>query len=141
MRKLRRRESVSSERPAKAQRKLSDLMSKKPETFSEMLLRLIDERGLKDSDVYKKANVDRRHFAKIRKDPDYAPKKATVFAFAVALELSYDETKDLLMRAGYAFSVCSRFDMILQFFIENQMYNIFDINEALFSYHLPTLGE
>jgi hypothetical protein len=106
-----------------------------------MLLRLIDERGLKDSDVYKKANVDRRHFAKIRKDPDYTPKKATVFAFAVALELSYDETKDLLMRAGYAFSVCSRFDMILQFFIENHMYNVFDINEALFSYDLPTLGE
>ena len=133
--------SLSSQRPVRARRKLSDLMSKKPETFSEMLLRLIDERGLKDSDVYKKANVDRRHFAKIRKDPDYTPKKATVFAFAVALELSYDETKDLLMRAGYAFSVCSRFDMILQFFIENHMYNVFDINEALFSYDLPTLGE
>lgn len=128
-------------RPEKKDRKLSDLMLRdRPETFSEMLLRLIDERGLKDSDVYNRANIDRRHFSKIRSDPNYVPKKSTVLSFAIALELSYDETKDLLMRAGYAFSICSVSDMIISFFIENGQYDIIDINEALFHYGQPVLG-
>lgn len=131
--------------PAKEQakekkRKLADLLRDKPETFSEMLLRLIDERGLKDSEVYNRANIDRRHFSKIRSDPGYVPKKSTVLSFAIALELSYDETRDLLMRAGYAFSVCSESDLIISFFIENGQYDIFDINEALFHYGQPVLG-
>ena len=111
------------------------------ETFSQMLLRMIDERNLKDSYVYKRSNVDRRHFSKIRKDKNYAPNKRTVLSFAIALELSLDETKDLLMRAGYAFSQCSKSDVIICYFIENRQYNIFEINEALFAYGEPVLGE
>lgn len=122
-------------------RSLEQLVNLQNETFSQMLLRLIDERGLKDSYVYKKANVDRRHFSKIRNDVDYAPNKKTVLAFAIALELSMDETRDLLMRAGFAFSCCSKFDVIICYFIENGMYDIFGINEMLFAYGQPTLGE
>lgn len=122
-------------------RKLAQLMNRQSETFSQMLLRMIDERGLKDSQVYKKANVDRRHFSKIRKDKNYAPNKKTVLAFAIALELSMDETKDLLMRAGFAFSCCSKFDVIVSYFIENRIYDIYEINEMLFTYDQPILGE
>lgn len=121
-------------------RSLDHLMEHMGETFSQMLLRLIDERGLKDSQVYKKANVDRRHFSKIKNDIHYAPNKKTVLAFAIALELSMDETKDLLMRAGFAFSMCSKFDVIICYFIEHENYNIFEINEMLFSYDQPLLG-
>lgn len=121
-------------------RSLDHLMEHMGETFSQMLLRLIDERGLKDSQVYKKANVDRRHFSKIRNDIHYAPNKKTVLAFAIALELSMDETKDLLMRAGFAFSMCSKFDVIICYFIEHRNYDIFEINEMLFSYDQPLLG-
>ena len=121
-------------------RSLQRLIERQHETFSQMLLRLIDERGLKDSYVYKMANVDRRHFSKIRNDIEYTPNKKTVLAFAIALKLSEDETKDLLMRAGFAFSCCSKFDVIIGYFIENQKYDIFEINEVLFAYGQPTLG-
>ena len=127
--------------PQVSKRHLDALMHRKNETFSQMLLRLIDERGFKDAYVYKKANVDRRHFSKIRNDTEYAPNKKTVLAFAIALELSMDETKDLLMRAGFAFSCCSKFDVIICYFIENGMYDIFEINEMLFAYGQPVLGE
>lgn len=123
-----------------SRRRLDELVNHLDESFSQMLLRLIDERGLKDSVVYKKANVDRRHFSKIRNDVHYTPTKKTVFSFAVALELSLDETKDLMNTAGYSISRSSRFDVIVSFFLENHRYNIFEINEVLFSYGEALLG-
>lgn len=134
-------ESYPSAAPHKNSRSLESLMDHMGETFSQMLLRLIDERGLKDSYVYKKANIDRRHFSKIRKDADYAPTKKTVLAFAIALELTLDETKDLLMRAGFALSCSSKADVIISYFIERNQYDIFVINEVLYAYEQPILGE
>lgn len=119
---------------------LSDLMSHMGESFQEMLLRLIDERGLTDSQVYRRANVDRKLFSKIRCKADYTPKKRTAVALAVALELSLDETVDLLRRAGMALSPSSKFDLIVEYCIENHIYNIFDINALLFEYDQQLLG-
>lgn len=118
-------------------RKIEDLMSQLDETFSQRLLRMISERGLSESDAYKKAYVDRRHFFKIKKDENYAPNKKTVLAFAVALELSLDETKDLLRSAGYALSRSSKFDIILVYFIDNKIYDFFEINDVLYEYNQP----
>ncbi len=122
-------------------RSLESLIDNLDETFSEMLLRLIDERGLKDSEVYRCANIDRRHFSKIRNNTEYLPTKKTVIAFAIALRLTLDETVDLMNRAGYAFSKSSKFDVIICFFLENRSYDIFEINEVLFRYGQPILGE
>ena len=121
-------------------RNLEDIISTKEETFSEMLLRLIDQKELTDVQVYKNANIDRRLFSKIRSDKNYNPSKNTAIAFAISLNLNLDETYDLLKRAGYALSPSSKFDIIIQFFIENGNYNIYDINEALFSFDENVLG-
>ena len=118
-------------------RKIDDLMSQMDETFSQRLLRMIKERKMSESEAYKKAFVDRRHFAKIKKDEYYAPSKKTVLAFAIALELTLDETKDLLRSAGYALSRSSKFDIIVVYFLENRNYNMFDINEFLYEYDQP----
>ena len=118
-------------------RNIESLMGQMDETFSQRLLRLIDERGMTNSEAYNKAYVDRRHFSKIRKDINYAPNKKTVLAFTIALELSIDEAKDLLNSAGFAFSRSSKTDIIVAYFLQNKIYDMFEINEILDAYGQP----
>lgn len=125
---------------AKEKRSLDDMLGNMDEGFSRTLLRLIDLSGKKDSEIYKKANVDRKLFSKIRKNPDYRPGKATVLAFALALELDLEGTKDLLERAGFALSHSSKADVIVEFFIRERNYNVFEINEVLFKFDQPLIG-
>ncbi|MBR5383737.1 MAG: O-acetyl-ADP-ribose deacetylase [Clostridia bacterium] len=119
---------------------LDELLRKTDKGFSETLLDLIDAKGMTDSECYKRANVDRKLFSKIRSNPQYKPSKPTAFAFAIALELDLNETEDLLRRAGYAITHSSKFDVIVEYFIVNGRYNIHEINEELFDRDMPLLG-
>lgn len=118
---------------------LNELLSGIDAGFSETLLRLIDRTGKKDSEVYRRANVDRKLFSKIRNNPDYKPSKATALSFAIALELNLDETQDFIARAGYTLSHSSKADIIVEYFIINRNYNIHELNAVLFNNDQPLL--
>ena len=119
---------------------LIDLLDETDAGFSETLLKLIDRTGKKDSDIYKKANVDRKLFSKIRNNKNYKPSKATALAFAIALELNLEETRDFIGRAGFALTHSSKFDIIVEYFILKKNFDINEINLALFEFDQSLLG-
>lgn len=119
---------------------LDDALSRIDESFSEMLLRKIDESGMTDSECYKKANVDCKLFSKIRKNKLYKPSKTTAVAFGLALKLPMEELTELVNKAGYSMTHASKFDIIVEYFVERGNYNVFEINEALFAFDQTLIG-
>lgn len=115
-------------------RTLKDIVNELDDTFVQTIFRLTDDKGLTDVELYKKANIDRRLFSKIKSDISYHPSKMTAISLIIALELNLDETKDLLGKAGYALSPSKEFDLIIQYFIENENYDLYEINQVLFKF-------
>jgi len=122
------------------QQTLEDAVSHLEETFQERLLRMIDERGLSDPEVYKKAGLDRKHFSKIRCNPQYSPRKRTAVALTLALQLNLDDSLDLLGSAGYVLTRSSVADVIVRFCISNGIYDIDQVNALLDKHGQPLLG-
>ena len=133
--------SVAASKTSKiASRSLEDLVTEIESSFAETLFKYINDKGLTDPEVYKRANLDRKLFSKIRKNKNYKPSKNTALALAVALELNLDETKDFIGKAGYALTRSSKMDIIVEFFIKQNNDDIFELNEVLFYYEEPLLG-
>ena len=139
-RRRREREAALYKNRVTDSRSLDEMLDDMTDTFSEALFKLIDAKGMTDPQVYKKANINRKHFSKIRTNQDYKPKKSTVFALAIALELNLAETRELLARAGYAFSHSNVRDVIIEYFIKLGKYDIDIINQVLFENGESTLG-
>ena len=119
---------------------LEDMLKQADAGFTETLLKLIDQTGKKDSEIYKKALLTKQHFSKIRNNPNYKPTKPTAIALALALELDLEATKDLIGRAGYALTNSSKFDLIIRYFIEQGNYNVVEINIALYEFDQILIG-
>lgn len=134
------RRVAPSRREEELRRMIEEQLKQMDVAFSAALLKLIDEKGMSDAECYKRANVDRRLFSKIRSSEGYHASKATVLAFAIALELDLEQTEALLEKAGYTLSGSRKLDVIVQFFITEGFYNIDVINEILYEHDLPLLG-
>lgn len=118
---------------------INDIAEKKVETFQDKLFQMIRDKNIDEVEMYKKGNISRQLFSKIKSEKDYHPTKNTVFSLAIGMELNIDETSELLAKAGYAFSSSSKLDLIIQYFMYHKNYNLFVINEVLDKYGLETL--